>query len=434
MQNKIQLMVDTIEEKIINARRDFHKYAESGWTEFRTASIVARKLKDLGYDLLIGREVIRAEDRMGVPSEEVLHMSYERAKIQGAELEFLEQMKGGYTGVVGVLDNGDGPVIGIRFDMDAVEVEESIDENHYPYLNGFSSVNEGSMHACGHDGHTAIGLGVAEVLMNIKDSIKGKVKLVFQPAEEGVRGAKSIANSGVLDDVDYMFGGHIGIAQNSSGKLFCGMGNFLATTKLNAYFKGVAAHAGISPEGGKNTLLAAATGTLNLQGIPRHGDGITRINVGKLVSGSGRNVIPSEAYMEIETRGSSSKLNKYMEEKTIKILKSCAHMYDVELTIKEMGSAENEYSDEEAIERVKFAAQKIKSLREIIDRPVGFGGSEDFSYMMKKVHKNGGKATYILFGSDIKGPHHNGKFDFDEKDMINAVKVFSVLAYDILKK
>jgi aminobenzoyl-glutamate utilization protein A len=305
MRDKILGVADKIENKIIDYRRDFHKYPESGWTEFRTASIIAGKLKKLGYEVKVGKEVMNTDNMMGLPDDEILEENYKRALAQGADSEYVEKLKGGFTAVVGILDNGDGPTIGMRFDMDAVDVDESKLENHFPYKEGFVSVNEDVMHACGHDGHTAIGLGIAEVLMEIKDSIKGKVKLIFQPAEEGVRGAKAIATSGILDDVDYMIGGHLGIKENSSGELYCGLGGFLATSKFDAYFTGVSTHAGGTPEKGKNALLAAATATINLNAIPRHSEGATRINVGKLTAGTGRNVIPARAHMMIEIRGAT---------------------------------------------------------------------------------------------------------------------------------
>ena len=106
-------------------RRDFHLHAESGWTEMRTASLIARKLKDLGYEVLTGRAVCDADARMGVPDDTVLNAAYERAKAEGADPEFLEETKGGFTGVIGIiLGEQPGPVIGMRFDIDALGVAE----------------------------------------------------------------------------------------------------------------------------------------------------------------------------------------------------------------------------------------------------------------------------------------------------------------------
>lgn len=433
MEDRILDIVDSMEEKVIGYRRDFHKYAETAWTEFRTASIIARKLKDLGYKVMVGKEVINEEDRMGVPPEEILEKYYQRALKQGADPEFLEMLKGGFTAVVGILDNGEGPTIGMRFDIDAVDVNESNSPNHLPYKEGFASVNENAMHSCGHDGHGAIGLGVAEALIKTKDSLKGKVKLIFQPAEEGVRGAKSIVTSGIVDNVDYMLGGHLGIREDSSGELYCGVGGFLATSKFDAYFTGVPTHAGGSPEKGKNALMAAATATLNLNAIPRHSEGTTRINVGKLTAGTGRNVIPASAKMVLETRGVTTKLNDYMKENTMRILENSAAMYDVGLEIKSMGGAESADSDEELIQRIKKLSKEVKGFTKVTDEKISLGGSEDYSYMMKRVQEKGGKAVYMLFGSNINASHHHHEFDFNEADLKNAIKILTILAHDIFK-
>lgn len=122
-------------------------------------------------------------------------------------------MQGGKTGIVAVLDSGKvGKTIAFRFDMDANDLDEAQDDKHLPYQEGFASRHEHAMHGCGHDGHVAVGLAVAELLAKHKDELIGKVKLIFQPAEEGVRGAYAMVKAGVVDDVDYFFSGHLGFA------------------------------------------------------------------------------------------------------------------------------------------------------------------------------------------------------------------------------
>jgi aminobenzoyl-glutamate utilization protein A len=173
---------------------------------------------------------------------------------------------------------------------------------------------------------------------------------------------------------------------------------------------------------------------MNLHAIPRHSEGFTRINVGKLVAGTGRNVIPSNAHMLIETRGENSELNEYMRESAKRILKNAAEMYEVDLDLQFMGAAESGESDEELIVRAKGLAEKLDAFQMVTDEKIDLGGSEDFAYMMKKVQSQGGKAIYMLFGSDIKDDHHNSKFDFDEKDLKGAAKIFSLLVHDLLKR
>ncbi len=425
--NDIINKINEIEQDIIEWRHSFHQYPEVGWTEIRTASLVARTLKNLGFDVLKGREVIAENERMGLPSQKVLDAAYERALSQGADVEFAESLKDGFTGVVGILDCGDGPTIGMRFDMDALPVSEEHVSSHKPFQKGFASQNDGLMHACGHDGHTAVGLGVATVLSSMKSNFKGTIKLIFQPAEEGVRGARAMVGSGILDDIDILLGLHLGIKEEGSGSLYAGVSGFYATSKFDIRLNGVSSHAGTHPENGRNALLAGAAIALQLHGIPRHSGGLSRINVGRLEAGSGRNIIADQAYMMVETRGSTSEVNDYMVNEMQRIVQSVAALYQVEYEIEAVGHADGGGSDEELIKIVENSAAKLDDL---IVKPCldDFGGSEDFTEMMKRVQSNGGKACYILMGSDIAAPHHNGAFDFGEGDMINAVKLMSLIA------
>ena len=429
MIKRIEQIVNQLEPQLVEQRRDFHKYAESGWTEFRTASLIARKLHDLGYEVKLGQEVVLDADRMGVPDEEVLERYYQRALEQGGDPEFLPALRGGFTGVVGILRCGEGPVIGMRFDIDAVDMLESQAPDHRPVKEGFASVNPDAMHSCGHDGHATIGLGVATTLAEIKDELRGTIKLVFQPAEEGVRGAKAIVGSGILDDVEYMLASHLG-----SGTPTGGRGSFLATSKFDALITGAPAHAGGKPEGGHNAMLAAATAVLNLYAIPRHSQGATRINVGRLNAGTGRNVIPPSAHLAIETRGLTSELEQHMYNYAVRILENAAAMHGCTVKLKAMGGAKSGGSDLELAERVRQVAQQISDFPNVNPGLAGGGGSEDYTYMMARVQQNGGQATFISVGADINGAgHHTAEFDFDERALRGAVKLFVATAFDLMQ-
>jgi len=154
------------EEDTINMRRDIHKYAETAWTEYRTASMAAKGLAESGYQVFAGCEVIDEEAMMGVPDAPELKSHEERAVAQGADPPLAgKDDRGARPGVMGVMDFGKpGPTVALRFDMDANDLTEAEDENHRPYNAGFASVNKGAMHGCGHDGHIAIGLTVAKIL------------------------------------------------------------------------------------------------------------------------------------------------------------------------------------------------------------------------------------------------------------------------------
>lgn len=435
MYEKIIGVTDEITEELINIRRDFHKYAESGWFEMRTSSIIARKLTELGVDeVLVGDQVCKKDSRMGVPSEEALEANYLRAIEQGGDSEFLPYTKGGMTGVIGIIRCGEGPTIAMRFDIDALGVIEAQDVDHRPMAEGFVSVNHGMMHACGHDAHAAIGLGVAKTLMSIKDQLHGTIKLIFQPAEEGVRGAKSIVENGHLEGVDYCIGSHVSplLAGEEDAVVTPGSYGSLATTAYDVTFHGLAAHAGGAPEKGKNVMLAVATAIMNLYAIPRHSSGATRVNVGLVTAGSGRNVIADIANMEIELRGDTTELNDYMVEYATNVIKSAAKMHGCTYEMKVMGEAKSLASDDILAEQVRLSAEKVGMSVSSVNQSKN-GGSEDFSYMMSRVQEQGGMATFMRIRSYRPAPGHNRRFDLDEVAIPNAVKIFCATVYDIMK-
>lgn len=432
---QITKMADEMSSELVAQRRDFHKYAEKGWFEMRTSSIIARKLSDLGYEVLVGDQVCRRDARMGVPSEEELEAQYERAVSQGADPEFVPYTKGGMTGVIGILCYGEGPTVAMRFDIDALGVFEEKDPSHRPACEGFGSVNEGFMHACGHDGHAAVGLGVAKVLMSIRDSLKGTVKLIFQPAEEGVRGAKAIVENGNLDGVDYLIGSHVSNkSEDNPAVVIPGSHGSLATTKYDVIFHGKSSHAGGSPELGKNVMLAVGTAILNLYAIPRHSGGQSRINVGTVTAGSGRNVIADEAKMEIEVRGETTEINQFMEEYAVNVLESAAKMHGCTCEMKLMGSAYSLTSDQALMDRIRRVCEEHLKLPVSETTSSRNGGSEDISYMMRRVQEQGGQATFMRLLTPEAGPAHNRRFDFREDALVNGVKIFCGTVYDILGK
>lgn len=434
MYKEIIKQAEELKDKLIKQRRDLHKYPETGWFEMHTSSIVARKLTDMGYQVLTGRDVCDAASRMGLPSEEKLEEEYNRAIMQGADKEFAERTRGGFTGVIGILDCGEGPTVAMRFDMDALSICEDTTDKHRPYTEGFTSLNSGMMHACGHDGHTAVGLGVAEVMMKNRDKLKGKIKLIFQPAEEGVRGAKSIVEKGHLDDVDYVLAAHLGGEKDiPSCPIGVSPGETLATTKFDVTFHGKAAHAAMAPQMGNNAMLAAATAILNIYAIPRHGSSSTRVNVGRMEAGSGRNVICDTAKLEAEVRADSSEANKFLEDYAFRIIAAAANMHGCTYEIKMMGAAPSLHNTQDLNERLMDVCQSDIGLKVQVLKG-GAAGSEDFSYMSERVQSHGGKACYFNLLTQCAGLFHNSLFDFDEKALVNGVKAFCAITYDILKK
>lgn len=425
---KIWQEAELLSSELIEFRRDIHKHPEAGWTEFRTTTKIAAVLQELGFEIYMGNDIIAEDAMMGMPSEEELSDAMFRAEFEGADPSMLEKMQGGKTGVVGILHVAKpGKTVAFRFDIDCNEAVENDSEAHRPCREEFGSIHCGLMHACGHDGHVAIGIGLAKLLANHRDEIGGTVKLIFQPAEEGVRGAKAMVAAGVVDDVDYFFSGHVGFKALEENSLVCLTEGFLATTKLDAVFRGCAAHAGAAPESGRNALLAAASASLALHAIPRHSEGASRINVGVLEAGTGRNVVADRALMKLETRGATAKINNFMTEEAKRILKASALMYNVEVEITETGSAPSCTPDYELGGEIKALAAEKCGYDKLVDSK-DIGCSEDCSYFMERVQELGGRAAYMQFGTPIAAGHHNDCFDFDETCLFKAAALLTEIA------
>ena len=429
---EIKEMAAGMEQAMVERRRDIHRHPEAGWTEFRTASLVITPMRELGFEVEFGRAVLAEAERMGVPEESVLAACQQRAASEGANPELLKEMAGGYTGVVGTLDTGrPGKMVALRFDMDCNEVTEAADEGHRPAREGFASLHKGCMHACGHDGHTTVGLAVAEILASLKDKLAGKVRLIFQPAEEGVRGARAMAARGVTDEADYLIGSHFMMPK--LGFLAYEVQNFLATSKLNVDFQGVAAHAGGAPEQGKNALLAAAAAALNLHAITRHSAGSSRVNVGVLRAGTGRNVIPAQGHMEIETRGATTEINDFIRERAEQVIKGAALMYDTEVKVTPVGSAPGGANSPGLAEKIRQAGERLGCFDCLTDT-YDMCGSEDFTYFMERMQSKGKEAAYIIIGASLAAINHNDRFDFDEHAMVLAAELLATTTADLLSE
>ncbi|MFC9709378.1 amidohydrolase [Paenibacillus sp. NPDC056933] len=412
---------------IIALRRDLHQHPELGFTEFRTATKVVQVLTELGYRVTYGKNAIDDTSRRGLPKPEVLDDAYQRAIREGADPAIVQQMRGGFTAVVAELEGlQEGPTTAFRFDMDALPIRESGLDKHAPTAGQFRSTHEGLMHACAHDGHTAIGLALAERLSNRQ--FAGKVRLLFQPAEEGVRGAYAMVEKGMLEQVDRLFCMHLGTGV-PSGHVRGASAGFLATTKLEARFTGVSSHAGASPEEGRNALLGASTALLNIHALPRFSSADTRINVGILEGGTGANIIAEQARMVIETRSTNDETNRELERRVRQIIEHSAAMHELSSTVEVIGGAIPIRCDMELAELVVREAEGIAGFTcaEVISDSAALG-SEDASYMIRRVQEQGGKATYMIVGSELPAPHHHPEFDIDEAVLAPAVELLERLA------
>lgn len=419
--------IKALEQGWIALRREFHQYPESGWTEFRTTVRIIEELEKLGLPVRFGREIHAEGKRFGLPKPEVLDACWQRACGETERYDLLEAMRGGYTGCVteirGVLS---GPVVGIRVDIDCNDVGESEEDAHRPCREGFRSRHEGCAHACGHDAHTAIGIGIAQVLSLRRETLRGKVILAFQPAEEGLRGAASLTEAGVFDECQFLYGLHVGLMDVPVGTVAAGCSGFLASSKFDVAFHGVAAHAGLNPEQGRNALAAAAKATLDLLAIPPHPAGISRVNVGTFRGGSGRNVIPAEAEIAVETRGATTEINSETEAEALRLCEAAAQAYGCTCEVRFMGAAGSAVCDEPLVERTAEILTGVGGVREVL-RNVRLNIGEDFTTSMRRVQKRGGQATDLILGMPLTAPHHNGAFDADEAVIELGVRVLMEL-------
>lgn len=416
-------------DELISTRRHLHTMPEEGWSEFTTTAYIVEKLRKLGYEVLMGKKVINPDNCLG-RSQKVVEAGLAYARKNGVSEELLKEMDG-LTGCVGVMDTGrPGPTLAIRFDIDCVPVTESTDADHIPAKEGFCSTRPGLMHACGHDAHTSTGLAVAHWFADHKDEMKGKLKILFQPAEEGVRGAAGMAASGIVDDADYFLGAHIAM-MCKTGELSVKPYGFLCTTKLDVTYTGRPAHAGVEPNVGRNAMAAACNAFVQLLGIARHGSGMTRINVGQLIAGEGRNVIPSHALMKMEVRGETGDINQYMYDAAVAIIKGCAISQGCEYKIEKMGEAVDLTNDEELVDVLTKAGEAVEGMTVRKD-PMNFGGSEDATILARRVQAHGGKAALFVIGANRPSGHHTSKFDIDEKALDQGLAVWTNAVKEIL--
>lgn len=434
---KISDMAEEQRDELIQLRRDFHRYPETSWLEMRTSAKIAEYLTELGMEVLTGKDVCREEARIGVPDPDILERHFSQVKEQGAPARFLtEELEQGYTGVVGILRCGEGPTVALRFDIDALPMEEAEDLEHRPFREGFSSQNPGMMHACGHDCHAAIGLGTARILSELRDQLHGTVKFLFQPGEEGTKGAYAMVENGHLDGVDYFAGTHVAPDdKEDDGDITPGTYGSLATCKYNVFFHGQAAHAGGFPEEGKNAVLAAAHAAVGLSGIARHSQGISRVNVGVIRGGSNSNVVADEAMISMEVRGETDEINQYMDRRAKEICQAAAMMEECSCEMRLMGRAPSQVSSPELIDRISNLVRNHLPKYRVSSNPNAKNwGSEDIGFMMNRVQEQGGQAVYMRTMTKMASPQHTVRFDVDEDVLVKGAVSFSAIVCDLLKK
>ncbi len=419
-------------ENIVAIRRDFHKYPEAYWREFRTTGKIGEYLSSFGYSVYYGNEVLKEDFVMNYPTKSEIDEAKDFALKNGGNLDYLEK-SGGYTGLAAVLDTGkSGKTIALRFDIDAIEVIESTDDNHKPYKEGFSSVNYGKAHCCGHDGHMAMGIILAKIISEIKSELCGKIIFIFQAGEETVAGGKSFSQSDLLKDTDYFLSAHLGIKADKFDKDIVGVKGFLATKKIHVTFYGKSSHAGVSPQLGNNALLAAATAITSMYTLCQDGRGSRRVNVGAINGGTARNVIPDKIDIKMEVRGETNEICDDIYHECVKVMGNISDMYGVRADIRLVGEAPGAESDGELADICEKIVKELYPNHQVINN-CDFGASEDVTFIMQRVQNHGGKSHYMMIGTELAAPHHNPKFDINEESLIKGVKILLLTVKELQK-
>ncbi len=414
-------------------RRALHRRAELGWCEFATTAYVRDRLHALGVDRLVwGRDLLKSVARLGLPRADVRERARRQAIAWGVPESDVAEMDEHGTGVAAEIGGAnlahDGPIIGLRVDMDALPIVESDSAEHFPAREGFASEVAGVMHACGHDGHVALGLAVAEALVSVQDELPGTVRLLFQPAEEGTRGALAFVDADWLDDVDILFALHIsGLSGLHTGAYSPGVDDLLATIKFDVVLHGRAAHYASAPEKGRSALAAASAIALLSQGLPRPPGTRALINVGRLDSGTARNVVPEHGQLEMEVRAETDEQAADLFAHVERLVSGVGMGLEVETGIQVVGRSPAAGSDKALASVVAAAGEKMALAR--------FDGltmeaSDDAAAMMRRVQERGGRAVYLKVGSDLAGGNHTPTFDFDERCLPIGVELLtrSILA------
>ena len=393
-----------IEQKVIEWRRYFHQNPELSNREFNTAKKIASHLKSLG---------IKTEENI--------------AK----------------TGVVGILE-GDkkGKVVALRADIDALPVVERNDLSFKSTVkSSYLNKDVGVMHACGHDTHIAILMGVAEILAKNKDQIKGTVKFIFQPAEEGAPegeegGAELMIKEGVLKnpDVDVIFGLHIASGYDVGTISYKAGGTMAAAQSFKINVKGKQSH-GSRPWGGVDPIIVSAKIIDGLQTIISREAELTNeaavITVGKIDSGVRNNIIPESAEMIGTIRTLDYNMQKVINDRMKEMVPAIAKAYKAEATIEIQKGLPITFNDIELTKKVFPTLQKVAGPNNV-NEIKAITGAEDFSFFQQKI-----PGFYFFLGGKTIGnenpfPHHTPDFMIDESGMLLGVKTMTQLAIDYL--
>jgi len=390
MSNQVGFKVEAqaLREQLVAWRRDFHMHPELGFQERRSAGIIASRLGELGYHVQAG----------------VAH-----------------------TGVVGLLDGQwPGPVVMVRFDMDALPITE---ENKTEYV----SRNQGVMHACGHDAHMAIGLGIATLMAQRRDEMAGTLKLVFQPAEEGDNGAEVMMKEGVLENPrpDVVLATHVwndlplGTIGVTPGAVMA------AGEKLTCIVRGKGGH-GAMPHQTVDPIVATAQIVTALQTVVSRNVSPLEtavVTVSTVHGGDAFNIIPAQVEMTGTIRTYDPATRETVLRRVREVIEGVAAACGAEAEFKIAPLTPALINDAKVADVVRAAAEAVVG-PENVSSGERTMGSEDAAFFLREV-----PGCYFFLGSanaerGLNAPHHNPRFDFDEDALPLGVAILMhALAY-----
>ncbi|MEM9954567.1 MAG: amidohydrolase [Chloroflexota bacterium] len=379
-----------IEQNIIKWRREIHKHPELGFEEIQTAKLVAQTLNDMGVEAEVGV---------------------------------------GRTGVVARIGNGEGKKIGIRADMDALPIQEAVDLE-------FKSEVDGKMHACGHDAHTAMLLGVAQILHDMPD-LSGEVRLLFQPSEErwdddGISGATAMIDDNALEELDHVISLHVdstkpvGEIEVGDGYVLAAVDTFYATI-YGEGTHGASPHMGVDPIWISSQVISAIQGVRARQTDPTSASVIT---IGSIHGGSAPNVIPDKVLITGTIRSFSEDIRQQLHDgldQALQITKVLGG--DYELSISRGYPAL--YNDPDVAQLLRdISADHLGSDKAHIAVPKM--GAEDFSYMTQKA-----PGAMLFLGAkydEHHRPHHSPIFAIGEDSFKYGTAILAETAVKLLSK
>ncbi len=369
-------------QRMVAFRRDLHRHPELSWEEDRTADQIEEALRALG----------------------------------------LEPRRMARTGVVVDLPGRSGPIVALRADTDALPIHE---QTGLP----FASVHPDKMHACGHDGHSAMLLGAAAMLRD--QDLPAPVRLIWQPAEEHATGARRLIQEGVLDGVGMIFGGHVD-RHYPAGSLVVSDGAVNASSDaFSIHITGQDAH-GARPHEATDAVVVGSLLVMSLQTIvsrevnPAHP---SVVSIGRFAAGAAHNVIAGEAVLEGTIRAQEAHVRDHLHASLKRIAEAVAQVHEarIEVEIREGTPPVNNPIGPAAIARV--AAQAVVGPHATVPLHTANMGGEDFAWYMEHV-----PGCYIRFGAQVPGresyPAHSSRFDFDERALDTGAAWFTRVALE----